>query len=405
MTRRILHVDMDEFYAAVEKLDDPSLCGKPLLVGGAPDSRGVVSTASYEARRFGCHSAMPMVTALRLCPHAIVLPVRGRRYAEVSERIFELLGRFTPLVEPLSIDEAFLDVTGCDRLFGGPERIARRVKRAIREETSLTASVGAAPNKFLAKLASDLDKPDGLAVIDASSVRQVLWPLPVSKLWGVGPAGARQFEQLSVRTIGELAQMDVERLVRAFGQTGEHFHRLANGRDDRPVTPDHEAKSISQERTFAVDVCDVGELRRVLLGQVEQVGRRLRRHGLRGRTVTVKLRTGDFTTRTRSASLAQATDVTKEIWDTAERLLEAWSRRSPSPLRLLGVSVSQLRGRGGQQLALFEDPLRARRRRLDRALDGIVERFGAEAIGRGRLPTGRGPAGAQDRPEAEDRHA
>ena len=383
MGRRILHVDMDEFFAAVEKLDDPSLRGKPLLVGGSAQGRGVVSTASYEARKFGCHSAMPMATAVALCPQAVVLPVRGGRYAAVSEQVFEIFHRFTPLVEPLSIDEAFLDVSGSQRLFGPGESIARRIKAAVRDELGLTASVGVAFNKFLAKLASDMDKPDGLTVITESNVRDVLDPLGISKMWGVGPAGEKQFRRLGIRTFADLSRTDVKVLTQHLGQVGEHFHRLARGLDDRPVTPDHEAKSIGQERTFPVDVADITELRAVLLAQTEQVARRLRRIGLEGRTVTLKLRTGDFTTLTRSTTLDRATDVTAEMWRAAESLLSAWSRRRPRPLRLLGVTVSQLAAKGGRQLSLFGEADHQRNQRLDEALDGIVDRFGTRAIRRG----------------------
>ena len=383
MGRRILHVDMDEFFAAVEKLDDPSLRGKPLLVGGSAQGRGVVSTASYEARKFGCHSAMPMATAVALCPQAVVLPVRGGRYAAVSEQVFEIFHRFTPLVEPLSIDEAFLDVSGSQRLFGPGESIARRIKAAVRDELGLTASVGVAFNKFLAKLASDMDKPDGLTVITESNVHTVLDPLGISKMWGVGPAGEKQFRRLGIRTFADLSRTDVKVLTQHLGQVGEHFHRLARGLDDRPVTPDHEAKSIGQERTFPVDVADITELRAALLAQTEQVARRLRRIGLEGRTVTLKLRTGDFTTLTRSTTLDRATDVTAEMWRAAESLLSAWSRRRPRPLRLLGVTVSQLAAKGGRQLSLFGEADHQRNQRLDEALDGIVDRFGTRAIRRG----------------------
>jgi len=388
MARQILHVDMDEFFAAVEKLDDPSLRGRCLLVGGDPNARGVVSTASYEAREYGCRSAMPMATALRLCPQAVVLPVRGRRYREVSERVFELLGRYTPLVEPLSIDEAFLDVTGCERLFGGAEAIARSIKHDVRDEIGLPASVGVAPNKFLAKLASDLRKPDGLVVITEENMRATLEPLPVSRLWGVGPAAEKRLERLNVQTIGQLRAVPLERLTDAFGQAGEHFHRLARGLDRRPVVPDSRAKSISQECTFAVDVADAEQLRDVLVEQVEQVSRRLRRQGLKARTVTVKLRTGDFTTHTRSATLDDPTDLTGEIRRDTERLLSAWLGRHRRPLRLLGVGVSGLIRQGGQ-LPLFGRAQRDREQRLDRTLDDIARRFGDGAVRRG--PAGRRP--------------
>ncbi len=389
MDRQIIHVDMDEFFAAVEKLDNPRLRGKCLLVGGDPSARGVVSTASYEAREFGCRSAMPMVTAIRLCPHAVVLPVRGARYREVSEKLFEVLARFTPVVEPLSIDEAFLDVTGSRRLWGDGERIGHEIRRAIRREVGLTASVGVAPNKFLAKLASDLRKPDALVTITAETVHEVVDPLSVRKLWGVGPAAEAALERQGIRTIGQVRRTPPELLTRWFGSQGGQLARLAAGLDDRPVTPDTEAKSIGQETTFPVDLGELDALRAVLLEHVEQVGRRLRRHGLRARTVTVKLRTGDFTTRTRSATLPSATDVTGELWATAQGLLSAWAARGVRPLRLLGVTASGLTTARGEQLPLFADPARQKQRQLDAALDGITERFGRGAVRRG-VPPGSG---------------
>ncbi len=383
MGRQIIHVDMDEFFAAVEKLDFPELRGKCLLIGGRPEARGVVSTASYEARVFGCHSAMAMATAMRLCPQAIVRPVHGRRYRQVSEQVFELLGRFSPTIEPLSIDEAFLDVSGCERLLGPAEQIARRIKRAIRQEIGLTAGVGVAPNKFLAKLASDLQKPDGLVVITEENVHEILDPLPVSKLWGAGPAMVKQLAKLGLRTIGDLRQAKADLLVGCLGDAGEHFLRLAHGRDDRPVTPDSQAKSIGQEQTFPADVAEPEALRRTLLGQVEQVARRLRKHVLRARTVTVKLRTGDFVTQTRSRTLSQPTCLTLELWRAADSLLAAWAASGARPLRLLGVTVSQLQGRPGAQLPLFDDPDKAKDLRLDRTLDKIAGRFGDDAVRRG----------------------
>ncbi len=383
MTRQILHLDMDEFFAAVEKLDNPKLCGKPLLVGGDAASRGVVSTASYEAREFGCHSAMPMATAIRLCPQAIVLPVRGRRYHKVSEQLFAIFGRFTPLIEPLSIDEAFLDLTGTERLFGPATETAARIKQCIGEELKLTCSVGLAPNKFLAKLASDLEKPNGLVIITPQNVQQVLDPLPIRKLWGVGPAAEKQFHRLNIRTIGQLRRMSSKVLREALGEVGEHFLRLANGQDNRPVTPDSRAKSIGQEQTFAVDVAELDELRRVLLQQTEQVARRLRRHGRKARTVTIKLRYGDFTTLSRSRTPEEAMDLTEEIWQAASCLFDRWAARHHRPLRLLGMAVSQLQDTAGQQLKLFESPQHRKRRKLDRALDAIAERFGEMAIRRG----------------------
>ncbi|MHC4093589.1 MAG: DNA polymerase IV, partial [Planctomycetota bacterium] len=277
--RHILHVDMDAFFAAIEQLDRPELRGKPVLVGGSPTGRGVVSTASYEARPFGCHSAMPMARAVRLCPRAIVVRPRVRRYAEVSRQVLEIAGQFTPLVEPLSIDEAFLDVTGSTRLLGPAEQIARELKRRIREETHLTASVGLAPNKFLAKLGSDMEKPDGLVIVPSDGVRAFLAPLPISRLWGVGKATLPKLEALGVRTFGDLGRFSEVALRNHFGEAGEHFYRLVRGIDDRNVVPDREAKSISHEVTFSVDIDDYDHLRAVLLGQTEHVAHRLRRHG------------------------------------------------------------------------------------------------------------------------------
>ncbi len=382
MDRRILHVDMDEFFAAVEKRDNPSLRGQPLLIGGDPRGRGVVSTASYEARVFGCHSAQPMATAVRLCPHAIVLPVRGKAYSAASREVFDILERFTPIVEPLSIDEAFLDMTGTDRLFGPPREMAGAIKQAVREGTGLTCSVGAAPNKFLAKLASDLDKPDGLTVITPENVHDVLDPLEITTIWGIGPSARKRFHRFGIRTVGQLRRTDPETLRRFLGDQALHYQKLAGGVDDRPVTPDHQAKSISQEQTFAADIGDPDELRRVMLGQAEQVARRLRRHGMRARTVTVKLRTGDFVTLTRSQTLREATDQTDAIWQASRSLLDQWARTAPEPLRLIGLGVSQLSEPGGGQLSLFDAPVDERKQRLDRTLDHIVERFGQAAVHR-----------------------
>jgi DNA polymerase-4 len=383
MQRAIIHADMDEFFAAVEKLDNPSLRGKPLLVGGDPTGRGVVSTASYEARAFGCHSAMPMARAVRLCPDAIVIPVRGGRYHAVSEEIFEIMGEFTPLIERLSVDEAFLDVTGCERLLGPARKVARDVKTQIKSRTGLTVSVGVAPNKFLAKLASDLEKPDGLTIIEPDRICEVLDPLDIRKLWGVGPAAAKRLEKLNIRTIGELRLASPELVSARFGSVGEHLQRLAAGLDDRPVTPDSQAKSIGQEQTFRVDIGDLGELTRILLGQTQQVARRLRRNQLKARTVTLKLRYGDFTTLTRSTTLDGPTDVTDLLWRAARGLLDNWSARQHRPLRLLGMTASQLTGLAGVQGTLFSDPSQDKQHRIDRAVDEIANRFGDGAINRG----------------------
>ena len=409
-TRAIIHVDMDEFFAAVEKLDNPDLRGKPLLVGGDPKARGVVATASYEARVFGCHSAMAMAKAVRLCPHAIVIHPHFERYSAASKQVFEIFRQFTPLVEGLSIDEAFLDVTGCERLHRkiGTDpiyfpharegrmdaeeinrvrpyfSIAREIKARIRAETGLTASVGVSFNKFLAKLASDLKKPDGLVVIGPSQVREILDPLPVTKIWGVGPAAAGQLERLNVRTIGQLARADAQLLRRTFGaEMAEHYLALAHGRDDRPVETEGQAKSVGQEETFAVDIDRLDPLRGVLLGQVQEVARRLRADRLKARTVTLKIRHGDFTTITRSRTLDAPTHSTDDLWDAAKAVLEEWAAKQFRPLRLLGMHASNLTGEHGGQLGLFTEAGDQKRQRLDKTVDDIASRFGAGAIKRG----------------------
>lgn len=378
----ILHVDMDAFYASVEQRDRPELKGRPVIVGGTPQGRGVVSAASYEARRFGIHSAMPAATAVRLCPHGVFLRPRIPHYAEVSRQIHEVFDRFTPLVEPLALDEAFLDVRGSVGLFGPPIEIARKIKDAIVQELGLVASVGVAPNKFLAKVASDLEKPDGLVVVKIGAEQDFLDPLSVGRLWGVGRVSGRAFEQLGIRTIGQLARMPQETLAFKFGSAGEHLWQLAHGLDDRPVVPEHQAKSISHETTFERNVTDREVLRAWLLDLTDQVSRRVRRHGIRGRTVQLKVRFADFRTITRSQSLPEPTDVTEELWNAASRLFDL---RLPSPLppvRLLGMGVSGLERSGEKQGLLFDGEERERHRRLDGVTDRIRERFGADSIGR-----------------------
>jgi len=380
--RSILHVDMDAFFAAVEQRDRPELRGKPLLIGGA-GRRGVVATASYEARVFGCHSAQPMSVARRLCPDAVILPADGRKYHAVSEQLFELFHDVSPVVEPLSVDEAFLDVTGSERLLGPPIEVARQVKVLVRKELRLTASVGVAHNKFLAKLASDLEKPDGLTVIGPDDVDRVLPPLPIERLWGVGRVTAERLHNRGVHTIGDLRAWSLQDLERTLGRGGEHFYRLARGLDKRAVVPDTRAKSLSQERTFAVDIEASEHVRDVLRGQVEQVARRLRRGGFKGRTVSLKIRYGAFETISRSATLDAPTDVTARLLETAFRLYDRWARRGFRPVRLIGMGVSNMETCVEEQLDLFADPGEKRDKRLDEALDAIQDRFGGAAIQRG----------------------
>jgi len=372
---------MDAFFASVEQLDDPRLRGKPVLVGH-DGPRGVVAAASYESRVFGCHSAQPMSVAKRICPHAIIVPGRHARYREVSQKVFELFERVTPRVEPLSIDEAFLDLTGTERLLGPADAVARKLKHDIRATTGLTASIGVAPNKFLAKLASDLEKPDGLTIITPENLDRILLPLPISKLWGVGPKTAQKLEGIGIRTFADVRRMPPELLSARFGEEGDRYRRLAFGQDDREVIADSSAKSIGQEQTFGTDVADLEELRRVLLAQAEQVGHRLRRHGLRARSVVVKIRYGDFETITRSTTLEQPTDITQDLYRAGRELFDRWAARSFQPVRLIGLTASRLSTDAGQ-MHLFTQGESDRHRRLDQALDRINDRFGKSVIRRG----------------------
>jgi len=380
----ILHVYMDAFYASVEPRDNPELRGRPVIVGGV-GNRGVVSAASYEARRFGICSALPTATARRLCPQGIFLPVRMPHYAQVARQIRDILLSVTPLVEPLSLDEAFLDVRGHEPLLGPAPDIARQIKVRIRAETGLTASVGVAPNKFLAKLASDHGKPDGLVVVPPEQVTAFLAPLPVGRLWGVGAKAEKRLHALGVRTIGQLAALPEKVLAGHFGKAGRHLGALAHGRDERAVTPDREAKSISTETTFPEDVGDRAALRAWLLDLVDELAGRLRKEGVRARTVELKLRSSDFHTRTRSLSLPEPTDSTDALWHAALQLFERSVTEEVLPLRLLGVGASSLSHQGMVQGQLFDNEERKRGEALDRTIDAIRGRLGPGAIRRGSL--------------------
>ncbi|WP_437231139.1 DNA polymerase IV [Planctomicrobium sp. SH661] len=380
----ILHVDMDAFYASVEERDRPELVGQPLIVGGTPDRRGVVAAANYVVRRFGVHSAMTTSTALKLCPQAIVLPVRMSYYAGISEQIREIFFRYTPLVEPLSLDEAFLDVSGSVQLFGNAQEIARRIKQEIWNETQLVASVGVAPNKFLAKIASDLKKPDALVVVEPDQVQAFLDPLPISRLWGVGEATLKEFQRIGVQTIGDIRRLNREQLTQQFGQPGDRFWNLAHGRDDRKVVPDREAKSISHETTFPTNLHDPEILLSWLQDLTAQVARRLRRSGLKGKTVQLKLRFADFHTITRSQTLAQTTDNTDDLWLSASALLRQSLPETHRGIRLLGMGVSSLEARQQlRQLDLFEDEEHQKKERLDVVTDQLQDKFGAGILMRG----------------------
>ncbi len=367
---------MDAFYASVEQRDRPELRGRPVIVGADPKGRGVVSAASYEARRFGVHSAMPIGRAARLCPHAAFLPVDMEKYARVSGEIMAILSDYTPLLEPVSVDEAFLDVTGTERLFGSPVEIAKAIKARLRQEVRLTASAGVAPNKFLAKLASDLRKPDGLVEVKPGEEAAFLRDLPIDRLWGVGRVTARELRGMGIETIGQLARVPEGLLVKRFGRAGALLRELAHGRDDRPVEPFAPPKSLGAEETFAEDTRDLGELRRTLLAQAERVARELRAEGHQGRTVTLKLRFADFRTITRSVT-AEATHDGLEIFGRVCALLERVAL--VQPVRLIGVSVSGLIRGAADQLSLFS-ARSARRDRVARAADRLARRFGDRAL-------------------------
>ncbi|MEK7767332.1 MAG: DNA polymerase IV, partial [bacterium] len=348
--RAILHVDMDAFFASVEILDHPALRGKPVIVGGRPGTRGVVAAASYEARKFGVHSAMPSATAVRLCPQAVFLPPRGERYAEVSRTIMAILGSFTPALEQISVDEAFLDVTACHALFGPPEEIARTIKERVRGETGLTCSVGVAPNKFLAKVASDLEKPDGLTVIPAARAAARLAPLPVRRIWGVGPKTAERLSGLGLRTIGEGAACPPDRLAAELGSWAGELQALARGEDDRPVETGGEAKSMSRETTFTVFLADRERIESVLLALADDVAERLRADGLTARVVTLKVRDETFKTVTREATLARPADLGETFYAETVRLFREKVSLGGRKVRLLGVGATGLAPRdAGQQ--------------------------------------------------------
>ena len=387
--RTIIHLDMDAFYASVEQLDHPAYRGKPVVVGADPrggKGRGVVAACSYEARPFGIKSAMPISRAYRLCPRAIYIRPRFDRYAEMSERIFAVLREYTNLVEPLSIDEAFLDVTGSRRLFGPADAIGRTLKARIRSEVGLVASIGIAPNKFLAKVASDLGKPDGFVVVAPGKEQEFLDPLPISRLWGVGPKTEAHLKRLGLETIGHLARMPVEALEASLGNGGRDLWELAHGRDDRPVVPEEEAKSIGAETTFEADTDDLEEIRRTLLELSDRVGRRLRHEGYLAGGVTLKFRNHLFRTTTRATLLARPTDVGDDLFREAWGLLKrvSWTGKR---VRLLGVTATRLihvTDSPKGQMGLFESGSDSRRQ-LARTVDAIRDRFGADAIARASL--------------------
>ncbi len=380
--RQILHVDMDAFYASVEQRDNPDLRGKPVVVGGRL-RRGVVAAASYEARTFGVFSAMPMGEALRRCPHAVVISPRMDRYADVSRDVFAVFHRFTPLVEGLSLDEAFLDVTGSQALFGDGTTIARAIKAAIRAELDLTASAGVAPCKFAAKVASDLKKPDGLVVVAEEEVAAFLAPLPIERMWGVGPKTAPRMREAGFATLGDLARADPRKLERLLGAWGLHVHALARGLDARSVDPEGLAKSIGAEQTYDEDLTDRAAIARSLLEHAARVAQRLVNDGFTARAVTVKLKYADFTLRSRQITLRAAVADTQSIYDAACELLDKFPRES-GRVRLTGISVSHLSD-DPPEPTLFPDRVAEKRRRLEEVVSSVAARFGGEGITRATL--------------------
>lgn len=376
--RTIMHVDMDAFFAQIEVLDNPSYVGQPVVVGGTRDAaRGVVSTCTYEARRFGIRSAMPIAQAVKLCPHAIFVPTRMHRYEGVAKQIRQVLDTFSPAVEPLSIDEAFLEMTGCEHFYRDAKHMGQQLKALIHEATGLTSSVGIAPNKFMAKLASDNQKPDGLVIIDSDRVKPFLLTLPVTSIWGVGPKTAERLLRVGIRTVSDVRNHGLERLCETLGdRTGHHIYELAFGRDDRPVEPAVDAKSIGRETTFDRDIPEGQALRSHLARLAANVGWRMRRSGVYARTITVKIRFPDFETHTKSRSFNQAFHDDDTLFNEASTLLNEFRLRRP--LRLLGIYASHLQEQ--RQSSLFDEPAD----QLGEVIDTLNLKLGTRAVRKGR---------------------
>ncbi len=374
-TRKIAHLDMDAFYAAVEQLDNPAYRGKPVIVGGL-GPRGVVSTASYEARVFGVSSAMPMAKARKLCPHAIFLSPRFSRYKEISNRVLSIIRGYTPVVEAISLDEAFFDLTSSERGDMSAEEIIRSIKAQVQEETGLTCSVGLGPNRFLAKIASELEKPDGLVIITPDRVQEVLDPLPVGRIFGVGKVTARKLRSLGITTIRDLRMAPLDLLVREFGKYGRDLYFLSRGEDDTPVRPQREAKSISREITFPQDVYDREEMEVIIRRLAREVAEQLRRERFLGKTIRIKIRFPDFRTITRQAKMEVPTDSTYLIEESAVALLRRRVDLHGEGVRLLGVGVGNLVDGSARQLPLFDKKTEV----IDRTLDRLQDQFGENIV-------------------------
>ncbi len=377
----IIHVDMDAFFAAIEQRDKPELLGKPVIIGADPrkgKGRGVVSTCSYEARKFGIHSGQPISTAYKMCPKGIFLSVDSQKYSQVSDEIYEIFCEFTPKLERIIVDEAFLDITGSHHLFGGPLETCRELKRRIKEKTKLTASVGRAPVKMVAKIASDIDKPDGLVEVKCGKVLDFLWPLDIDKIWGLGKKSKVVFNNLGIKTIGDLAKKDLEEVEEILGKNGEYFWALANGIDEREVETEEETKSVSNEYTFAKDVGDRKIINTALISLCEKVSGRLRQEGFKGKTITLKIRLEGFLTFTRAKTLSKPTNFMDTIYKTIKELLNKFDRQGKK-VRLVGVKVSNFTF-GEIQATLFEEKDEEKQERMHQAIDKIKSKFGWKAI-------------------------
>lgn len=378
----IIHLDMDAFFASVEVRENPELVGLPVVVGGSANSRGVVAAANYEARKFGVFSAMPMLQAAKLCPNLRIVPVNMPLYISVSKQIHEIFNRYTPEIEPLSLDEAFLDVNRSLKLFGSAKQIAQSIKNDIKNELQLVASVGIAPNKFVAKIASDIGKPDGYVVVEKEDIQSFLDPLPVKRIWGVGKKTEVQLNNYGISTIKDLRCQSERWLIERFGKHGDHIFRLANGQDKRQVISDAKAKSISSENTFAEDISNKQTLMTYLSLLTEQVAARLREKDRKGKTVNLKIRFHDFTTIVRSKTLSQSSNQTEEIWKTVKMLFNTAVASQKISVRLLGVGVSGFSEEQSYQEDLFSD--NEKYDELDVITDEINQRFGKLKIHRGR---------------------
>lgn len=373
-----MHIDMDAFFASIEQVDNPSLKGKPVIVGEG--KRGVVSTASYEARAFGVKSAMPIFQAKKLCPLGICLPVRMSRYQEISAKIMSILDEFSPVIEQISIDEAYLDTSGLEKILGTAVEIARKIKERIRSETSLTCSIGIAPNKFLAKIASDSEKPDGLTIINENQIMKFLRDLPVRKIPGIGPVTEENLAKFGILKVSDILKFPEDFFRQEFGKFGDTLIDLAKGVDESPVVSQSVIKSISSEMTFEEDTKDRELLRKWLIPQCEEVGRRLREENLKGKTITLKLKLSNFRTVTRSHTLISPTNATNIIIKNATHLLQKYNLTSK--IRLIGVGVSNFQ-KGFEQLNLFEKSEDEKFQKIDEVIDKITDRYGTDIIKRG----------------------